>query len=194
MGLLDILNQSQQQGGSRPQMSMGSAMTMAMMGLLAYKALKGSGQPGQPGQPSPAGAAAAGGGLGALIGSLLGGGGNLGQTLSNIIPGGLGGATGGASTGSVVSGGLANIVEELEASGHGNAVQSWIGNGPNQEISPQHLESALGPDTIDAIAKQTGMNKDELLAGLSKALPGFVDQLTPNGRLPTEQEASRMAA
>jgi uncharacterized protein YidB (DUF937 family) len=33
---------------------------------------------------------------------------------------------------------------------------------------------------------------DDLLAGLSQNLPDLIDQLTPNGRLPTEQEASRM--
>jgi uncharacterized protein YidB (DUF937 family) len=32
----------------------------------------------------------------------------------------------------------------------------------------------------------------DLLEGLSQHLPDFVDQLTPEGRLPTEEEASRM--
>jgi uncharacterized protein YidB (DUF937 family) len=36
------------------------------------------------------------------------------------------------------------------------------------------------------------MDRDELLEGLSQHLPEFVDQLTPEGRLPTEEEASRM--
>ena len=35
------------------------------------------------------------------------------------------------------------------------------------------------------------MSRNELLAGLSRELPGAIDQLTPNGRLPTEEEASR---
>lgn len=39
---------------------------------------------------------------------------------------------------------------------------------------------------------ETGMDRDELLEGLSQHLPEFVDQLTPQGRLPTEEEASRM--
>jgi uncharacterized protein YidB (DUF937 family) len=61
-----------------------------------------------------------------------------------------------------------------------------------EAITPNSLEDALGSDTIDAVSKQTGMGRGELLAALSKHLPGFIDQLTPEGRLPTEAEASRM--
>jgi len=37
------------------------------------------------------------------------------------------------------------------------------------------------------------MNRDELLSGLSQHLPNLVDRLTPEGRVPTEQEATEMA-
>ncbi len=36
------------------------------------------------------------------------------------------------------------------------------------------------------------MSRDDLLHGLSQQLPEVVDQLTPDGRLPTEQEAARL--
>jgi uncharacterized protein YidB (DUF937 family) len=36
------------------------------------------------------------------------------------------------------------------------------------------------------------MSREDLLAGLSQHLPDLIDQLTPKGRLPTEQEAARM--
>jgi uncharacterized protein YidB (DUF937 family) len=42
------------------------------------------------------------------------------------------------------------------------------------------------------LSRQTGSSVDDLLAGLSQDLPDLIDQLTPNGRLPTGQEASRM--
>jgi uncharacterized protein YidB (DUF937 family) len=64
--------------------------------------------------------------------------------------------------------------------------------GPNEDIAPGDLEQALGGDTIDALSQQTGLDRDELLAGLSQQLPEFVDQLTPGGHLPTEEEAERM--
>jgi uncharacterized protein YidB (DUF937 family) len=36
------------------------------------------------------------------------------------------------------------------------------------------------------------MSRDELIASLSQQLPEMVNQLTPNGRIPTEREASRL--
>jgi uncharacterized protein YidB (DUF937 family) len=36
------------------------------------------------------------------------------------------------------------------------------------------------------------LSRDELLEGLSQNLPDLIDKLTPNGRLPTAEEASRM--
>jgi hypothetical protein len=49
-----------------------------------------------------------------------------------------------------------------------------------------------GGDTLDALSRQTGVPRDELLKGLSQHLPELVDQLTPNGRLPTPEEAARI--
>jgi uncharacterized protein YidB (DUF937 family) len=37
------------------------------------------------------------------------------------------------------------------------------------------------------------MSRSDLLAGLSNHLPELIDQLTPNGRLPSQEEAARMA-
>jgi uncharacterized protein YidB (DUF937 family) len=70
--------------------------------------------------------------------------------------------------------------------------QSWVDTGQNQEIAPQHLADALGSDTLDALSQQTGLGREDLLAGLSQHLPDLIDQLTPNGRLPSEEEAHRM--
>ena len=99
---------------------------------------------------------------------------------------------GGAAAGSVLSGGLANIIKELQDSGHGRVAQSWVCDGPTEDIAPKDLANALGSDALNTLSKQTGMNVNDLLAGLSQHLPDLVDQLTPKGRLPTEGEAARM--
>jgi len=112
--------------------------------------------------------------------------------LSDLFPGGLGSVLGGAAAGSVLSGGLGNIIKELQESGHGRVAQSWVGTGPNEEIAHKDLANALGSDTLNTLSKHTGLSMDDLLAGLSQHLPDLVDQLTPNGRLPTEEEAARM--
>jgi uncharacterized protein YidB (DUF937 family) len=184
---------------------------MALLGLLAYKAFKGrSGQaappagtqrpamPGGTNQPIPPSANAP-GGLGDILGGLFGGasgrtpaGTKTGGNLSDMLPGGLGGLLGGAAAGTVLSGGLDNLIKGFQQSGHGHVAQSWVGHGPNQEIAPNDLAQALGSDTLDTLSHETGMERDDLLAGLSQYLPGLVDHLTPHGRVPSEDEASRM--
>jgi uncharacterized protein YidB (DUF937 family) len=58
-------------------------------------------------------------------------------------------------------------------------------------MSASQLEQALGPQKIEWLMKETGLSKSELLEGLSRELPATVDQLTPEGRLPTQQEAEK---
>jgi uncharacterized protein YidB (DUF937 family) len=73
-----------------------------------------------------------------------------------------------------------------------SATNSWVGNGQNQPVSPNQLNSALGPDVIKNLAQRTGLSEDDLSKQLSQVLPGLVDKLTPNGRLPTMAELSQM--
>ena len=49
----------------------------------------------------------------------------------------------------------------------------------------------LSPDQIRTISAHTGMSRDDLIATLSEQLPELINQLTPDGRIPTEREASR---
>ena len=71
-------------------------------------------------------------------------GGQGGGGLADMIPGGLGGLLGGAAAGTVLSGGLENLIKGFQQSGQGRAAQSWVDNGPNEQIAPGDLESALG--------------------------------------------------
>jgi uncharacterized protein YidB (DUF937 family) len=91
-----------------------------------------------------------------------------------------------------LSGGLNDLLKQFQQSGQGDVAKSWVGSGPNKAISPEDLASALGTDRINAVAAFSGMSREDLLSGLSQQLPDVVDQLTPDGRLPTEQEASRL--
>src|SRR5262249_55486896 len=68
----------------------------------------------------------------------------------------------------------------------------WVGNGPNRPISPGDLSKVLDTDQINTLMSQSGLSRDELLAGLSDHLPRLVDHLTPNGRMPTDEEMSRI--
>jgi uncharacterized protein YidB (DUF937 family) len=178
MGLLDVLNGMQQgpRGPSNPGAPSGggmSPMTRAILGLLAWKAVKhfSANQAGAAPAPSPApGGGATGGGLG------------------DVLKGGLGGLLAGGAAGSVISGGLGDLLKQLQQNGQSETANSWVSPGPNKPISQGDLASALGIDQINGLMSQTGLSRDELLSGLSQQLPEVVNHLTPDGRLPTESE------
>jgi uncharacterized protein YidB (DUF937 family) len=109
--------------------------------------------------------------------------GGLAGSLGGALGGLLGGA-GGAGAGNVLNSGLGELLERFQQAGHGDKADSWVRTGPNQEIAPNHLEEAIGPDVLDTLAQRTGLSRDELLARLSRELPGAIDQYTPDGRLP----------
>ncbi|WP_027535877.1 YidB family protein [Bradyrhizobium sp. WSM3983] len=188
MGLLDVLNgmQNGPRGPSTPSSQSSSSggmspMTMAILGLLAWKTFKHltAGQPGAAPQPSPTPThlpppvnAGAGGGLG------------------DLLKGGLGGLLAGGAAGSVLSGGLGDLLNQLQQGGHGDTASTWVGKGENKAIAPGDLANALGADQIQSLSAQSGLSRDELLSGLSQYLPQVIDHLTPDGRLPTENEIS----
>src|SRR5215475_1976242 len=91
-----------------------------------------------------------------------------------------------------VLGGLGGLVNKLQQGGLGDVVNSWVGSGQNQQVSPNQLGSALGPNIIKTLSQMTGVSEDELTKQLSQVLPGVVNGLTPNGRLPTVGELSKM--
>ena len=139
---------------------------------------------------------ASGGGLGDILGGLLGGsggatGGMASGGVGDLLKGGLGGLLAGGAAGSILSGGLGGLLKQFEQNGHGQAASSWVGKGANQDISESDLAKSIGLDDIDAIAKQTGLSRNDLLAGLRRELPGAIDELTPEGRLPSGDDLSK---
>jgi uncharacterized protein YidB (DUF937 family) len=113
--------------------------------------------------------------------------GGLGGLLGN-----LGGLLGGSTPGGVVSGGIGDLLERFKEAGQGDKAESWIKAGPNTPIAPDELERALGSDVIDRLTQQTGLSRQELLLRLSRTLPEAVDKYTPEGRIPSEEDAPRV--
>ncbi|MDP2377146.1 YidB family protein [Reyranella sp.] len=172
MGLLDIFNGMQ--NGPRGGRSTGGGMSpimMALLGLLAYKAVKGfsgsSAPAGGPNAPAPSGG----------LGDLFKGGG-----LAGLGAGGLGG---------LLSGGLGDLIKQFQGAGKAEVADSWVSTGQNRTIEPTDLDQVLTQQQIDFLTTRTGLSKGELLAGLSQQLPAVIDKLTPEGRLPTAEEISR---
>src|SRR3984893_879955 len=184
MGLLDILNgmQNGPRGPSTPSAQDKGGMspiTMAILALLAYKALKHIAASQSAPAPAPAPSPNS-------VNAGTGGGG-----LGDLLKGGLGGLLAGGAAGSVISGGLGDLLKQFQQNGQGDTANSWVSSGPNKQIAPGDLASALGADQINMLTSQTGMSREELLSGLSQQLPDVVNHLTPEGRLPTESEVAR---
>ena len=128
-----------------------------------------------------------GGGQGALLNMVLGmlaNSGGSGAAASGA--GGLGGLGGlGALAGSLGGlGGLAGLADKFQQNGMGDIMNSWIGTGENKPVAPDALGGLLGNDMVAGMAKQLGVNNNDLLSQLSQMLPQVVDKLTPQGQMP----------
>ena len=169
MSLLDVLtgmrNGPRGAGGGGGM----SPITMALLGLLAYKAVKGLG----------AGRAKAGSGMAATGGGL-----------GDLLKGGLGSA-GAGGLGSILTGGLGDLLKQFQGAGKGDVAQSWMGTGENKPIAPADLSKVLTAEQLDFLSDRTGLSHEELLAGLAEQLPRTVDELTPQGRLPSPDEVDQ---
>lgn len=84
--------------------------------------------------------------------------------------------------------GLEALVAKLRDGGLADRVESWISTGANRPVAPQELERALSPEETDRLASSAGVERPGLLALLSQVLPRLIDGLTPQGRLPSQEE------
>ena len=96
-----------------------------------------------------------------------------------------------ASPGSVLDG-LGGLIEQFQKKGLGDVVDSWVNRGTNKSVAPDQVSVALGRDVVDQLSLRTGLSRDQVVAELARMLPNVVDNLTPDGRLPTQQEIMRL--
>ncbi len=149
MGMFDSRGGGRRVGGMSP-------IQLGVLGLLAYKALKGKG------------------GLAGILGS----GQSPDRSDDALSDGSLGG-------------GLKDLLDRFRQSGQEDKAQSWVSKESNKPIAPQELEQTLGEERIQWLMEQTGLPREELLSGLSNELPNAIDELTPEGHVPTDEELSR---
>ena len=114
--------------------------------------------------------------FGSILGSALKG--IAGQASAGALPAILSQVLGKTDLGSV--GGL---LAQLQQSGLGPQVASWLGNGQNLPVSVDQLKGALGNQQLGQLATQLGLPVDQLLGELSQHLPGAIDRMSPNGKL-----------
>jgi uncharacterized protein YidB (DUF937 family) len=73
---------------------------------------------------------------------------------------------GGSQTGGA-GGGLGGLLSSFEQAGLCHIAQSWIGNGPNQPVSPQQLQTVFGEDQVQTMSRQSGMAPHHFVARIS---------------------------
>lgn len=170
MSLLDVLTgmRNGPRGGNGGGGGM-SPITMALLGLLAYKAVKSfsADKPAGPGM-APAGER----GLGDILKDSFG----------NAGRGGLG---------AVLSGGLGDLLKQFQGAGKSDLSDSWVSPNENKPIGPGDLSRVLTAEQIEFLSQRTGLTREQLLAGLAAQLPATIDELTPQGRLPSSDELDR---
>ncbi len=69
-------------------------------------------------------------------------------------------------------------------------MSSWVSTGPNKPVDPNALGAALGPDKVQQMAGQSGLDVGALLPVLAAALPTVIDAITPDGQVPKGNAAA----
>ncbi|MBM4383767.1 MAG: DUF937 domain-containing protein [Deltaproteobacteria bacterium] len=125
----------------------------------------------------------------------------LGQALGSLAGGGAkAGANGGALVEGVMEmlagqqGGIDGLAKQFQQAGLGDAMASWVSTGKNQAISPADLTKALGQWRIDALAQRGGVPQGQGASVLAQLLPVVIDQLTPQGKAPAQNQLGQLGA
>jgi len=89
-------------------------------------------------------------------------------------------------------GGVNGLVQAFHDNGMGGLVNSWIGSGTNQSISPEQIQQVLGSGPVQALAAKLGVSPEQASSTLSQLLPTVMDKLTPNGQVPAHSNLLEM--
>ena len=83
-------------------------------------------------------------------------------------------------------GGVSGLLQQFHEKGLGDLVNSWVGTGQNQQISPDQVQKVLGTEQVQQVAEKAGISPDAASSKLAEFLPMIMDQLTPNGQVPEQ--------
>ena len=87
---------------------------------------------------------------------------------------------------------LTKLVKKFDDAGLGDKIKSWISTGENKPVSADEIKQALGPDEIERVARQEGIEPDQAAEKLASDLPGAVDKATPDGSIPGVEEVKKV--
>lgn len=81
---------------------------------------------------------------------------------------------------------LKGLTSHLTQNGMADHVNSWVGQGQNQQISGEQIRQAMDPQQLSNLAQQAGMTPEQTSDAVAKVLPDMVSRATPDGQMPAE--------
>ena len=78
---------------------------------------------------------------------------------------------------------LGGITEKMKASGLGDQLESFLGDGENQEMSADQVKNAFGEEGLANVANKLGVDTDTAASQLTDILPGLLDKASSGGNL-----------
>lgn len=88
--------------------------------------------------------------------------------------------------------GLNELLDMFRSHGEQDTADSWITPGvPTKPLNREQVEASIGRETLEDLARDTGLDYDELVSRLSKSIPEAVDRATPDGHFPTSDDEVR---
>jgi uncharacterized protein YidB (DUF937 family) len=89
---------------------------------------------------------------------------------------------------------LEGLTQKLRESGLDEQVSSWIAKGQNLPVVGDQITKALGNDTVAGIARKLGITTEQAADEIAGTLPGVVDEVTPDGELPAQNQVEQRLA
>jgi uncharacterized protein YidB (DUF937 family) len=83
---------------------------------------------------------------------------------------------------------LSRFKEQADKAGLSDIFDSWVSQGENKPITADQVKQTADPENLQAIADKAGLSVDETAEELSRALPEIVNEMTPDGVLPSDDQ------
>jgi uncharacterized protein YidB (DUF937 family) len=90
-------------------------------------------------------------------------------------------------------GGISGLVQCFHEKGLGGIFESWVSTGQNLPISAEQIQGVLGNEQVQQLAAKAGISPEEASSKIAELLPGMVDKLSPDGKLPEGGELLQKA-
>jgi uncharacterized protein YidB (DUF937 family) len=90
-------------------------------------------------------------------------------------------------------GGVSGLIQCFHEKGLGGVFESWVSTGQNLPISADQIQGVLGNEQVQQLAAKLGVSPEQASSKIAEVLPGMVDKLTPDGKIPEGGELLQKA-